>query len=133
MNRHQTLRHSRTQTATTLDRPAQKSKTRRRWLGFLAILALVTTSAVLAYPPDPWATYYHYNWQPSDDRPIKIAGSNATSCGVISNGSVCAEFRNYLTGHVAGMCCINSGDLYSTDPTDCLVGATYQRDTVPDE
>ena len=107
----------------------------RRLTGLLIALSLLAaTGTVFGYAPDPRVNYWFHSWVPSDVvKPHEVIGTEPKPCDEYAPGSVCAEFRNWVTGDVAGMCCIDSADLGSTDPRSCIAGATYSRDAAPEE
>ena len=106
----------------------------RRLTVLLIALSLLAAGTVFGYAPDPRINYWFYSWVPSEvTKPHEVIGSEPKTCHDYSEGSVCAEFTSWVSGDVAGMCCLDPADLGSTDPRRCLTGATYSRDTAPVE
>lgn len=106
----------------------------RRLTLFLLTLAVLVAGSVLGYAPDPREDYSFHAWVPSDvTKTHEVLGTAPKTCGEFELGSVCAEYRSWVSGDVAGVCCLFPSDLGSTDPRRCLIGATYDRDTAPIE
>ena len=99
----------------------------------VALACAAAASALVAVPEDE---LYLYAWEPSvlepEDR-LRISGSSVPRCSDVVPGSICAEFRNDVTGFNAGTCCIAVGAVGTSNLNACIAEATVERDPQPDE